>query len=264
LTTPTLIDVQGDTNLRLRDLTDPNVFQMFYWNGSAVQQKFTPLAPNGTKVHLAFAWDSSTATLTGYLNGVSFGSLSAGPFATPDPSTLSFGYFGRAGFEGRGIDGTLDAVSFQTGTAAFNPATDFLILPVTQSFAAWIGGFPGVGELDGFDDDADGDGLANGVEGFMGTDPSVANGSFVTQVSTTGTVTTFSHPMASQALSDVTASYEWSPDLGSWYAGDGVDGPVGGPTVSIPLVAPLGGTASVTATSSVPLSQLFIRIVAEN
>lgn len=264
LTTPTIIDVMGDCNLRLRDLTDPSVFQMFYWNGSAVQQKFTPLAPNGTKVHLAFAWNASTATLTGYLNGVSFGSLSSGAFATPDPSTLSFGYFGRSGFEGRGIDGTLDAVAFQTGTATFNPATDFKILPQTVSYASWIGGYPGVGAATGFTADADGDGLANGVEAFLGSDPSVAGGSGLHVISTNGTVTTFSHPMSATAFSDVHGHYEWSPDLGAWYDGDGVDGPVGGPKVNIPPVAPVSGTATVTATSTVPLKQLFIRIVAEN
>lgn len=261
-TTPVLIDVQGDTNLRLRAETDPNVLQMFYWNGSSGAQQFTALPPNGVQVHLALAWDAGSSTLTGYVNGVPFGSSSNGPFAMPDPSTLSFGYFGRTGFEGRGIDGVLDAVAFQTGTATVNPATDFLILPDTQSFADWIAGFD-VGELDGFDDDADGDGLDNGVEAFLGTDPSVSNGSAITQVVTTGTVTTFTHPQASPAIGDVTGSYEWSLDLATWYAGDGVDGPGGGPTVTIPTVAPVGGTSTVTATSSVPLDKLFIRIAAD-
>jgi hypothetical protein len=262
-TTPVVIDVQGDCNLRLRDEFDADVLQMFYWNGSAVQQKYTALPPNGEQVHLALAWDAGSATLTGYVNGVAFGSSSAGSFATPDLGTLSFGYFGRTGFEGRGVDGIHNAVTFQTGTATFNPATDFLILPETQSFASWISGFD-VGGLTGFDDDADGDGLANGVEGFMGTDPGVPNGSAITQVSGNGTVTTFTHPKATPALNDVTGSYEWSLDLGTWYAGDGAEGPAGGPTVSIPAAGSVGGTATVTATSSAPLGKLFIRIVADN
>ena len=262
-TTPVVMDVQGDCNLRLRDELDADVLQMFYWNGSAVQQRYTALPPNGEQVHLAFAWDAGSATLTGYVNGVAFGSSSAGSFATPDLGTLSFGYFGRTGFEGRGVDGILNAVSFQTGTATFNPATDFLILPETQSFASWIAGFD-VGGLTGFDDDADGDGLANGVEGFMGTDPGVPNGSAITQVSGNGTVTTFTHPKATPALNDVTGSYEWSLDLGTWYAGDGAEGPAGGPTVSITAAGSVGGTATVTATSSAPLGKLFIRMVAEN
>jgi hypothetical protein len=262
-TTPVLIDVQGDCNLRLRALEDPNVLQMFYYDGNSSQQRLTALPPNGVKVHLALAWNAATATLTGYINGVPFDSASGGPFATPDFTTLSFGYFGRTGFEGRGIDGVLDALAFQTGTAAFNPATDFLILPESDTFASWISGFP-VGGLDGFTEDADGDGLNNGLEAFMGTNPSVANGGAVTQISTNATVTIFAHPKAEPALSDVTGSYEWSLDLGTWYAGNGVDGPEGGPTVNIPSVGSVGGIATVTATSSAPQPKLFIRITTNN
>jgi hypothetical protein len=261
-TTPVLIDVQGDCNIRLRDEADPQVLQMFYWNGSSVQQRYTALPPNGVRVHIAYAWDAGSDTLTGYVNGVPFGSATGGAFTTPDVSTLSFGYFGRTNFEGRGIDGTLDAVAFQTGTATFNPDTDFRILPVTQSYVSWIGGFP-VGAKTGFLEDADGDGLKNGVEAFMGTNPSVANGSGIIQTSTNGTMTTFTHPQSTAPLGDVTGSYEWSLDLNAWYAGNGASGPVGGPTVNISPVSAVGGTATVTATSSTPLARLFIRLVAK-
>lgn len=260
-TTPVLLDVQGDCNVRLRDQLDANVLQMFYWNGSSVQQRYATLPPSGVKVHIAFAWDAGSATLTGYVNGVAFGSATAGPFATPDPTTLSFGYFGRSGFEGRGIDGILDAVAFQTGTATVNPATDFLILPDTQNYAGWIAGFAVAGAT-GFEMDADGDGLNNGLEAFMGTDPSVPTPGGLTPVSSNGTVTTFTHPQANPALDDVTGSYEWSPDLTTWYAGDGVAGPGGGPTVNIPTVTPVNGIATVTATASQPMQRIFIRLKA--
>jgi hypothetical protein len=260
-TTPVLIDVQGDCNLRLRALDNPEVFQMFYWNGSSSQQVLSPLPPSGVKVHVAYAWNAGSATLTGYINGVSIGSLSGGPFVTPDPGSLSFGYFGRTSFEGRGIDGTLDAVAFQTGTAAFNPETGFLILPETQDYAGWIAGFA-VGELDGFEEDADGDGLNNGVEAILGTNPGVSGGGALSAVSATGTVITFTHPQASPALEDVTGSYEWSLDLSTWYAGNGIAGPVGGPTVNIPTGAPVDGIATVTATASQSMEKVFIRLKA--
>ncbi|MCW1921781.1 hypothetical protein OKA05_04400 [Luteolibacter arcticus] len=260
-TSPYLIDVQGDTNFRLRSETDPNVLQLFYYNGTTAQRSFSALPPNGVKVHLALVWDAIASRLTGYVNGVSVGSLSSGPFARPDQTTLSFGYFGRTNFEGKGIDGTLDAVAFQTGTATFNPETGFVILPETQNFAAWIGGYE-VGELDGFEEDADGDGLNNGLEAFLGTDPSVATPAALTQVSTNGTVTTFTHPQATTALSDVTGSYEWSQDLTTWYAGDGVEGPGGGLTVNIPTVSPVEGIATVTATASQPMDKVFFRLKA--
>jgi len=260
-TTPVLMDVQGDCNVRLRDQLDANVLQMFYWNGSSVQQRYTALPPSGVKVHIAYVWYAGSATLTGYVNGVAFGSATAGPFATPDPSNLSFGYFGRSGFEGRGIDGILDAVAFQTGTATVNPATDFLILPETQSYSTWIAGFP-VGAASGFEVDADGDGLNNGLEAFMGTNPSVSTSGALTSLSTNGTVFTFTHPQANPALSDVTGSYEWSPDLTNWYAGNGVAGPVGGATVNIPSVVPVNGIATVTATASQPLQKIFVRLKA--
>ena len=258
-TTPYLIDVQGDTNLRLRSETSSNVLQLFYYDGSAARRSFSALPPNGVKVHVALSWDAITKTLTGYVNGESIGSLSGGAFARPDPTNLSFGYFGRAGYEGRGIDGTIDAVSFQTGTAAFEPETGFLILPETQSYAGWIAGFE-VGELDGFEEDADGDGVKNGVEAFLGTDPSEPGGSAVSLISTNGTVTTFVHPQGSPALGDVAGSYEWSTDLSNWYAGDGVAGPGGGLTVNIPAVVPVNGVATVTATASQATERIFIRL----
>lgn len=254
----TAIDVQGDTSLRINN--DGTELEFVYWNGSTNGVQSTTLPPVGANVHLALAWDAGTGTLTGYLNGNPIGTVSQGAFSTPDLANVSFGYFGRAGFDDRGIDGVLDGVAFQSGTTAFDPGSDFLILPEGSSYASWIGGYPGVGPLNGFGEDPDGDHLDNGVEAFFGTDPATANAG-ITQVATDGTTTTFSHPQAEPALIDISASYEWSPDLENWYAGDGVDGPVGGPTVNIPAVVPVGGTATVTATSSEALPQLYLRAV---
>ncbi|MEK6195451.1 MAG: hypothetical protein N2F24_14630, partial [Deltaproteobacteria bacterium] len=55
-----------------------------------------------------------------------------------------------------------------------------------------------------------------------------------------------------------TGSYEWSPDLVNWYAGDGVDGPLSGLTVLI-TANPSGNTTTVTATTSEAYSSIFLR-----
>lgn len=258
-----VMDVQGDCNLRLRSDTDANALHLFFWDGSTAHQKFAPLPPSGVKVHLAYAWNATNSTLTGYINGVSFGSASGAPFAIPDPGTLSFGYFGRTGYEGGGIDGTLDAIAFQFGTATINPATDFLILPASQSYASWIGGYA-VGAKNGFTDDADGDGLPNGIEGYLGTNPSSPDGRALTEVASNGTITTFTHPLANPQLNDIFANYQWSPDLVTWYDGDGAAGPSGGPTVVISKEGSGNGMALVTATGSVRLDRIFLRIAAAN
>lgn len=128
-----------------------------------------------------------------------------------------------------------------------------------STFAAWIGGFG----LDPADqdpgDEPDADRLSNLVGGFLGTNPGTANAGLA-NVSTNGTVTTFTHPQADPPLSDISGSYQRSRDLETWYAGDGAVGPPGGPTVAIPAVTPLGGTARVTASASGPARRLFIRL----
>jgi len=57
----------------------------------------------------------------------------------------------------------------------------------------------------------------------------------------------------------LTGCYEWSPDLAAWYAGDGVEGPAGGPTVTIAATT-VGTTTTATATASEALDRLFLRV----
>ena len=59
----------------------------------------------------------------------------------------------------------------------------------------------------------------------------------------------------------MTGFYEWSPDLAAWYAGDGVEGPAGGPTVTIAATT-VGTTTTTTATAtaSEALDRLFLRV----
>jgi hypothetical protein len=127
------------------------------------------------------------------------------------------------------------------------------------NFAAWIAGYPGVGELDGFEDDADGDGLSNGVENYLGTDPGAPNQG-ITELVRNGNTVTFQHPRNPAPASDVSAAYRWSTDLTAWH-GSGVEN--GGTTVTFTASpdAPVAGMTTVTAAmSGVVPAKLFSQL----
>jgi hypothetical protein len=127
--------------------------------------------------------------------------------------------------------------SFDSVTLNPNPGTDY---------SSWIAGYPAVGSLNGFADDADHDGLANGVENFLGTNPAASN-TGITQVARSGSTVTFVHPQNATPASDVSAAYRWSTDLVNWHA-SGEAG--GGTTVAFtPVInTPSSGITTVTAT----------------
>jgi hypothetical protein len=65
------------------------------------------------------------------------------------------------------------------------------------------------------------------------------------------------HPQNENPPSDLAGFYQWSPNLVDWYAGDELEGPAGGPTVTIsPNTV---GTTTVTVTASEVLGSLFLR-----
>ena len=135
-----------------------------------------------------------------------------------------------------------------------NPGTP--LMAANPTFSEWIAGY-NIGAETGFDQDLDGDGIKNGLEAWFGTPPDQFT-TGLSILSTTGATITLSHPLNEQIPSDITGSYEWSPDLSNWYAGNGVDGPVSGLTVLI-TAAPSGNTATVTATASESYSSIFLR-----
>jgi hypothetical protein len=129
-----------------------------------------------------------------------------------------------------------------------------------DDFAAWIAGY-NVGSLNGFNDDADGDGIKNGVENIFGTDPSVANQG-VTAVAKTGSTVTFQHPQGGSPASDVTAAYKWSTDLATFHASGAASG---GTTVTLTpaLNTPSAGITTVTATiTGTQPAKLFLTLEA--
>jgi hypothetical protein len=115
-----------------------------------------------------------------------------------------------------------------------------------SNYASWIAGYPGVGAQSGFNDDADHDGLANGVENYLGTDPSASNAG-ITQIAKSGSTVTFRHPQNAAPASDVSAVYRWSSDLANWHDSGEASG---GTTVSFaPAInTPSAGITTVTAT----------------
>lgn len=130
-----------------------------------------------------------------------------------------------------------------------------------NDFANWIANYPGVETLTGFGDDADGDGIDNGLESIFGTDPGASNQGVV-QVAKSGSTVTFQHPQNATPPSDVSAAYVWSTDLATLF-GDGASS--GGTTVSFSASpdTPVAGTTTVTATitGTVP-AKLFVALKA--
>lgn len=133
-------------------------------------------------------------------------------------------------------------------------------------YADWIANYPGIGSLAGFDDDPDGDGVPNGAESFLGTDPSVGSPSLFGASAGASTLT-FKHSESNAIPSDVTGTYEWSLDLVNWYAGGGDNG--AGVSVSFSEDSRMDNSApdndEVTVTATVTGgagARLFVRLKA--
>ncbi len=166
---------------------------------------------------------------------------------------------GRGLYNGGHTDrffGHIDDVRFTNGALA--PAAFLYTTPV-PTFASWIDGYPAVGSEDGFGDDPDDDGLPNGIENLLGTNPSSPNQG-LRNIAKAGNTFTFQHPRNSTPVSDVAASYRWSLDLGTWNASGASHS---GTTVSFSAVPdmPVAGTTTVTATitGSQP-ARLFVEL----
>jgi hypothetical protein len=129
-------------------------------------------------------------------------------------------------------------------------------LPPGNTFATWIGTF----DFSGFTNpdltatgDPDNDGLDNALENIFGTSPAVFSQGLSAVSASTGQLK-FRHTRNATPASDLTASYEWSPDLVNWYASaasaGGVTVTFATPTVEAPGPPELVEvTANITGTA---------------
>ena len=151
-------------------------------------------------------------------------------------------------------------------TLNYNDTLKQIELVAGTTYALWIGGFPGAAGAPGFNQDADGDGIDNGIEHLLGTDPSVSSGGLY-QISATANSVTFRHTQTNSLGTDVTKSYEWSSDLVEWKASGAAN--TGGTTGTIVAttitdnVAPANDVIEVVVTATgTPTAKLFARVVA--
>lgn len=130
-----------------------------------------------------------------------------------------------------------------------------------NSYENWIAGYPAVPlSLSGFDKDADGDGIQNGIENFFGTNPSVSTSGMIPGA-VNGNTFVFTHPQNATPADGITAAYRWSKDLTTFRNGGQADGD--GTTVTFVASpnTPTVGTTTVTATvTGTATSKLFIDV----
>ncbi|TAE73440.1 MAG: hypothetical protein EAZ65_00525 [Verrucomicrobia bacterium] len=125
----------------------------------------------------------------------------------------------------------------------------------TNNYASWLAANA---PATGFDTDSDQDGVPNGVEHVLGSDPnSFSTG--LSQVSSGNSSISYQHALNPNIASDVAYSYEWSTDLSQWLDSGTTNS--AGITATITPSTPVSGvvavTTSITAGSA---SKLFTRI----
>jgi autotransporter-associated beta strand protein len=127
-----------------------------------------------------------------------------------------------------------------------------------NTFANWMAGYPSVPpSLAGFTQDADGDGIENGVENFFGSNPSIGSAGLISGVSS-GNTFTFTHPQNATPATGVTATYRWSKDLATFRTDGQTDGD--GTIVNFNAVTNAGITTVTATITGTATTKLFVDV----
>jgi autotransporter-associated beta strand protein len=144
--------------------------------------------------------------------------------------------------------------------------TQGVVSVVGATYNDWIAGFPGAASATGFNQDADSDGVPNGVEHVLGTDPS-ASSSGLTHVSATANSLTFRATLANALATNVAPGIEWSSDLVEWKSSEAAN--ASGTIVTIVVTGAFAGTTPdnlqyelVATATGTPAKKIFVRLVA--
>jgi hypothetical protein len=189
-------------------------------------------------------------------------SNTAGPFGAPT-HRLNDSYVKFTGLTASSISVVVAATSGSVGIAGFQ-IVDASPGGGGNAFADWIAGFPALGAATGFTDDPDGDGIENGIENYLGSNPSQP-GIALTGVSSSAASITFRHTRSNNVAADVTAIYQWSSDLVNWFtsgqtSGEGTVATIT-PTVITDTDTPANDLIEVTVTvSGGSTARVFARI----
>ncbi|MCX6877134.1 MAG: hypothetical protein NTW21_25490 [Verrucomicrobia bacterium] len=275
-----LRDYAGTTTTLGYTLSDPGYFStwgspsLILLNGAYYIGGHTSIDLVITGLNPAKTYDLYLPSYSAYGNGkwnMSFSTANTTPSTSPrvvsgsgNSSTWVEGD-NYARFTSVVPDGTGTITVSMIGTLAYEFLNGFQIVQtgsVTSStYATWIAGYPGVGALTGFSDDADGDGSKNGAENFFGTNPSVSSGGLVAGT-VSGNTFTFTHPQNATPASDISAAYRWSKDLATFNASGATDGAGTTVTLTTQLNTPVAGTTTVTATvTGTPTTKLFVDVM---
>ena len=216
-----------------------------------------PLADLGLNAGESATFNVDMITLAGadtggikieYYNGVAGAGDSTDLRMAPVGSGASWETFSFDVDIPEGVDGIKVVLLWGPGSAVGFDNVTAAPTPPSNTFSDWIAGFPGVGGLTGFNDDADNDGNGNGLENFFGTDPSAFSAGLVSgEVS--GSTFTFTHPQNASPADDINGpTYTWSTDLQNFF-GDGASNGAGtAVSFSASLNTPVAGVTTVTAT----------------